>query len=248
MRGAHVNPNTNAKGSIMVNTRGSRRLLAISAAALAAVAVAACSAGEGVKYTEVSSALSENCSNCHDSSADARKIVLDGVAALGNGAFSPTNFPATHFPPGLTPTTTADHLNGLPAEHPEAAVLTADMPNELAWILHELYELDALLAEPIPPDYTTQARFDAFATAGNPGAYEGCEVGAKLDLGHAGDPEGMAPLWAPKLIELLVAGGQAAFADFRPITNDERQKLRDYTDQLLPGGLRGCTPGTGSGS
>lgn len=239
--------NTNAKGSTMTNIRNPGRLAAVAAVALAA-AGAACSAGEGVKYADVSKTLGENCSNCHSSAPDARKNLLEGVVALGTAAFTAESFPATHFPPALSPTTTVDHMNGLAADHPEAAVLTADMPNQLAWILHDLYELDALLAEPIPPDYTTQAYFDAFATAGNPGAYEGCEIGGKLDLGYALDPEGMAPLWAPKLMELLVAAGETAFAGYRPISESERQKLRDYVDQLLPGGLRGCTPGAGSGS
>lgn len=237
---------TNKEGSTMIEHRNTRRPLALGAAA--ALLAAAC-AGEGkVQFSEISGALSANCAHCHDSDATKRATLLDAVAALPDPEYNSTSFPISDFVIGLRNTTALDHKNGLPAEHPEAAVLTGDEPREKAWILHELYEQDGLLAEPVPPDYTTQARFDAFVTLGNPGAYGGCTMGEKLDLGNVGDPEGMSPLWAPKLRELLVGAGQTEHQGFRPITADERQKIRDYVDQLLPGGLRSCTPGTGEGS
>lgn len=237
---------TDVEGSTMMDRRTARRPLAL--AAVAALVIAGCSEGAGVEYSEISGALAANCAHCHDSDETVRGNLLGAVAALANDQYDSTSFPEADFVPGLLGTTAPDHKNGLPAEHPEAVVLAGDEPPAKVWILHELYELDALLAEPVPPDYTTQAKFDAFAKFGNPGAYEGCEIGAKLDLGHAGDPEGMAPRWATKLLQLLAGAGGSEHAGYRAITPDERQKIREYVDQLLPGGLKACSPDAGSGS
>lgn len=239
---------TDVEGSTMIGRRTARHPLAL--AAVVALVAAGCSEGKGVEYSEISGALAANCARCHD--ADAMGTVILDVDALADDVWSAANFPDSVFVPGLLGQTQAQLFQGgdtwMDKNGNGALDAEETLVERKAWILHELYELDGLLAEAPPPDYTTQAKFDTFAKFGNPGAYEGCEIGGKLDLGYAGDPEGMAPLWADKIVELLVAAGKTEYADYRGITPDERQKIREYVDQLLPGGLKACSPDAGSGS
>lgn len=191
-------------------------------------------AGKGVSFEEVQAPLENTCARCHD--AAGIDGLLADIRAADDAAFTAEAFPDAQFPDGLRVKTVQDLITT--ADPPDDATLDPMMPQRKAWILHELHELKALLAEATPPDYTTQAKFDAFATLGEPGAYEGCEIGDKLDLGYALDPEGMNPLWAEKLMEILDR-------QLAPLSDEDRQRIRDYVDGLLPGGLRSCGGGSG---
>lgn len=203
---------------------------------LAGLALAGC-AGKGTDYASIQQSVQGSCVQCHaPAQHDARAAA---IAALDNALFTAEAFPDAHFPAGLHGKTTQQIIDA--AEAPGDAALDPAMAQRKAWILHELNELGGLLKETVPPDYTDQKRFDAFVTLGQPGAYEGCEMGAKLDLAARMDPEGMPPLWASKLAELL---GET----YIPLSPEARQKLRDYLNGILPGGLGACSASPGESS
>lgn len=193
-------------------------------------------AGSGVSYEELEAPIEESCVACHDSSGV--DTLVEDVLALDDAAFDEATFPDSFFPSGLIAKSVEDLIStGDPA--PDAA-LAPSIALRKAWVLHELHELQALLEEPVPPDFTGEDAFVDFATLGNDGAWEGCEIADKLDLGYSGDPEGMPPLWAPALLELLGA-------EHADLSDEDRQTIKDFVDGLLPGGLRSCEPG-GEGS
>ena len=194
-------------------------------------------AGKGADYSTIEVPVENSCSACHD--VEARDDLNEAIKALDNALFTEGNFPDSNFPDGLLSKT----VEGMITE--ADPVLDAEMdpawPVRKAWIMHEMNELSALMDEDIPPDYTTQERFDAFILLLEGEQPEGCEMGDKLDLGFNGDPEGMQPIWAKKLFELLDQ-------DFEELSDEDRQKIRDYVDDLLPGGLNACVAGEGSAS
>lgn len=194
-------------------------------------------AGEGVTYEQIEQPLARSCVSCHD--AKGFSELHEAVVALDDALFTEEAFPNTAFPAGLTTRTTAELISA--AEVAGDGDIAPGTAQRKAWMLHELNELGSLLEEATPPDYTTQSKFDAFATFGDAGAYEGCEIADKLDLGHQGDPEGMPPRWAPKLLELLEM-------EFGELSAGDRQLIKDYVDGLLPGGVRACKPGEDSAS
>jgi hypothetical protein len=204
--------------------------MSLAACIGAALALASC-AGSGMKFSEISSALTNTCAKCHDAAHAQQK--LDEIHALPDSAFTDEAFPAAQFPKDLQGKSTLDLKNG------GDSWLDGTEPQQKAWILHEMHELFKLLSEDPPPDYTTQQKFTTFVTSGKPGAQEGCEMERRLDLGRKGDTnEGMPPQWAKKLMQLLGV-------DFVDITDAERTKIRDYLDQLLPGGVKACSSVTG---
>ena len=212
-----------------------RRLTALLALAAAAAALTGC-AGEGMAFADVEPDLKGSCVMCH--SSEGIDPLLLSVNALADSAFTAENFPNTAFPAGLIKLTVAElRKNGEP---PEDATFDPAIPQRKAWLLHEMHELAALLAEVTPPDFTSQKAFEAFSVLGEAGAWEGCEVVDKLDLGKDADPEGMPPQWAPKLLGLLNI-------DFEKIDLGGREGLQNYVDRLLPGGIAACVAG-GEGS
>ena len=205
-------------------------------AVLSVLLLTAC-AGKGVTYEAIEAPVQDSCVVCHDSKG-MDKLVAD-INALDDALFTEAAFPDANFPTGLRSKTVEALIAA--AAVPGDESLDSKMAQRKAWILHELHELKSLLEEAVPPDYTSQKAFDDFAAFGESGAYEGCEIGDKLDLGFQGDPEGMIPLWTETLFELLKR-------DITPISNDDRQKIKDYVDGLLPGGLKACQPGEDSAS
>ncbi|MBZ0118010.1 MAG: hypothetical protein K8H88_13490, partial [Sandaracinaceae bacterium] len=144
--------------------------------------------------------VESSCAQCH--SASGISSLLSAVAALPAGGFTTTSFPPSAFRVDLRQYTTSDL-----AEEPH---IEAGMPTEQAWVLHELNQLGALLAEDVPPDFTSEERLDAFALFSGGGYTEGCELLEKVELGRGLDPEGMPPPWAAPLMGLLMESG---FAD-----------------------------------
>jgi len=194
-------------------------------------------AGKGADYSTIEVPVENSCSACHD--VEYRDDLHEAIKALDDSLFTEANFPDSNFPDGLL----AKTVEGMITE--ADPVLDADMdpawPVRKAWIMHEMNELYVLMDEDLPPDYTTQELFDDFILRIEGEQPEGCEMGEKLDLGFNGDPEGMQPQWAKKLFELLDQ-------DFEELTDEDRQKIRDYVDNLLPGGLKSCVAGEGSAS
>jgi hypothetical protein len=203
---------------------------------LLALGLGAC-AGKGVSWSEVQKPIADTCVACHDPAKIKQRIA--DVKALDDKHFTPESFPDAVYAPGLTKKTVADLIKT--ADPPDDAAIDPATPQRKAWLLHELNEQKTLLEETTPGDYTTEAKFNAFATRKSKDRYEGCEIGDRLDKGFAKDPEGMPPLWAEKLLELLKQA-------FTPLAPADRQKIRDYVNGLLPGGLKACTGGQGSAS
>lgn len=194
-------------------------------------------AGKGVDYSAIETAVDKSCSKCHD--VGYRDELHEAIAALDDGLFTEANFPDSNFPSGLLGKTVEGMITA--ADPPRDALMDPAWPVRKAWIMHEMNELHALLDEDIPPDFTNQEGFDDFNTFIHGEQPEGCELGDKLDLGFQGDPEGMQPMWAKKLFEFLDV-------EFKELSDGERQKMKDYVDELLPGGLNGCVAGEGSAS
>jgi hypothetical protein len=195
-------------------------------------------AGKGVSFAEAEVALKESCVQCHTAQGIG-KLVTD-VKAIDGAQFTDSNFPDSYFPDGLRGKTVDDLIKA--ADPKDDANIDPKTPQRQAWVLHELHELEEHLGHSsgmMPPDFTSQQSFDAFNTSKSGERYAGCDTGEKLDLGHKNDPEGMPPQWAPKLMELLKT-------QFKALEAAQRQKIRDYLDSLLPGGLKSCTPGQGS--
>ncbi len=211
-------------------------LVTLSAFAVAVALWVSC-AGEGVEYSAIEKPLKDSCIPCHD--AEKRAERLDSINKLDGALFTKDAFPDSDFPSGLVKKSVQDLIDD--SDPPLDGKIDPGTAQRKAWILHEMHELDTLLAEDVPPDYTNQAKFDAFATFGEDGAYEGCEVADKLDLGFKGDAEGMPPIWAAKLFELLDES-------LEPLEAGDRQNIRDYVDGLLPGGIDSCVPGEDSAS
>lgn len=178
-----------------------------------------------VKFTQVESTVTGICATCH--SAQGIEKLLADINALDDSNFTEANFPDTFFPAGLTKLSVKTLIDT--ASPADDAAFSPDMAQRKAWVLHELHELKDLLGETVPPDFSGQASYDAFTVLGKPGHYEGCETLEKLELGHAGDPEGMPPLWAEKITGLLGI-------EFAQITDEERDLVSDYTGSILPGG------------
>lgn len=172
---------------------------------------------EPPEYSTVASVVEASCAQCHDSGGFG--ALLTAVAALPPEGFDGTRFPPSDFPVHVRAFTTEDLT-----EEPH---IEAGMPTEQAWILHELNMLDDLLAEEVPPDFTSEASLDAFALYTGGGYTEGCELLEKLDLGRDRDPEGMPPAWAASLMSLLA---RESFAE--PSAAD-RDALRAYTVGVL---------------
>ena len=194
-------------------------------------------AGEGADYSGIAKAVETSCSKCHDTKA--KDDLHEAIVSLDDALFTEANFPDSNFPDGLLEKTVAGMI--AEADPERDAQMDPDWPVRKAWIMHEMNELYALLDEGVPPDFTDQEAFDDFVSLIEGDQPEGCEMGDKLDLGYDLDPEGMQPLWAKKLFELLEE-------DFEELTDAERQKIRDYVDVLLPGGLNACVAGEGSAS
>jgi len=194
-------------------------------------------AGKGVDYSVIAEPVDKSCSQCHD--VDYRDELFEAIETLDNSLFTAENFPDSNFPDGLLNKTVEGMISA--ADPPRDAQMDPAWPVRKAWIMHEMNELHALLDEDIPADFTSQDRFDGFVTLVEGDHLEGCELGDKLDLGFSGDPEGMQPLWAKKLFELLDL-------EFEELSDKDRQKIRDYVDELLPGGLKGCVAGEESAS
>ncbi len=194
-------------------------------------------AGKGVDYLAIEEAVANSCSQCHD--FEARDELHEAIMALDNSFFTEANFPDSNFPDGLLAKTVESMIDE--ADPVRDGQMDPAWPVRKAWIMHEMNELYALMDEDIPPDYTNQEGFDAFLLLLEGEQPEGCEMGDKLDLGFNGDPEGMQPQWAKKLFELLNE-------DYDELTDEDRQKIRDYVDSLLPGGLKACVAGEGSAS
>ncbi len=197
---------------------------------LLSVLLPAC-AGKGDDPEAAAPVLAASCARCHDAGGIAR-LVAD-VRALPDAELDELRFPIDAFPEGLRHRTAGDLRRA--ADPADDAGLDPAMSDRKAWVLHELHELKTLLAEPIPPDYTSVARFAAFARQGLEGQWEACEVSAKLDLGSAEHPRGMPPLWAAPLFERL---GR----DLPPVTSEDREQLKAYASGLVPGGLPACLP------
>lgn len=206
-------------GSQAVFTRLQSVLLTLSLAA----ALGCQSSPPRPPYSTVSSVVESSCAQCH--SASGISSLLSAVAALPAGGFTTTSFPPSAFRVDLRQYTTSDL-----AEEPH---IEAGMPTEQAWVLHELNHLDALLAEDVPPDFTSEERLDAFALFSGGGYTEGCELLEKVELGRGDDPEGMPPPWAAPLMGLLMESG---FAD---PSEQERDALQAYTEGVL-GGPSAC--------
>jgi len=169
------------------------------------------------EYATVSPVVESSCAHCH--SGGGMDALITAVAALPPESFDSTSFPASDFHVGLRPFTTDDLA--------EEANISAGMPVEQAWIIHELNELDVLLDEEVPPDFTSEESLNAFALF-NGGTYtEGCEILEKLELGRARDPEGMPPPWAASLMALLE---DASFVEPAPTGRDD---LHAYTEAVL---------------
>ncbi len=216
-----------------------RTLFIISSPATLALGVAllwSC-AGEGVLWTEVETPLKDGCAGCHDK--DKFDTLLKNIKAIDAAFFTKANFPDKQFPSGLIKKSVDDLIKA--ADPAEDAKIDPKAPLRLAWILHEMHELKAVMSEKIPPDYTTEKKFNAFATLKEADSYEGCEIGDKLDKGHKDDPEGMPPLWAKKLLDKLKL-------NFKELKPEQLQAIKDYVDGLIPGGLKACVAGSGSAS
>lgn len=209
------------------------RLLGLAAC----LALSSACAGRGVSWTEVQKPVQDTCVACHDP-AKIRQRIAD-VKALEDKHFTAQNFPDSVYAPGLIKKTVADLINT--ADPPDDATIDPATPERKAWLLHELNEQKALLEEAVPADFTSEEKFNAFATLRKEQNYEGCEIGDRLDRGFAKDPEGMPPQWAEKLFELLKQA-------FTPLSPADRQKIKDYVNGLVPGGLKACVPGQGSAS
>ncbi len=208
----------------------------LSAAAAAAACWTSC-AGKGVEYSQIEQPVADSCVACHD--ADKRAERLESINELDDALFTEEAFPDSDFPSGLIKKSVQDLIDG--ADPALDGKMAPTIALRKAWILHEMHELDVLLAEDVPPDFTNQAKLDAFSKFGEDGAYEGCEIAEKLDLGFKGDPEGMPPKWSAKLFELLDE-------ELAPLAPGDRQNITDYVDGLLPGGLAACVPGEDSAS
>ncbi len=202
-------------------------------AALLAVLLCALSAcaGKGSDPDAVMPVLTGSCATCHDAGGIARLVAE--VRALPDAELDEVRFPVDAFPEGIRHRTAGDLLRA--ADPAEDAGLDPAMSDRKAWVLHELHELKAKLAEPIPPDYTSMTRFDTFGRQGTVGEWEACEIGEKLDLGSAEHPRGMPPLWAAPLFERL---GRT----LGPVTLEDREQLKAYVSGLVPGGLSACLP------
>lgn len=194
-----------------------RALIPRAHAFAALVAAFGCESSPPPDYATVSGVMEASCARCH--SAAGIDALLTAVAALPPDGFDATRFPPTAFHVGLRPYTTEDLAE---EDHIESG-----MPTEQAWILHELNELDALLAEEVPPDYTGEAPLDAFILYMGGGYTEGCELLDKVDRGAMNDPEGMPPPWAAPLMALLDD------VDYRSPSLGERDAVLAYTEGVL---------------
>ena len=213
----------------MTMRRLSRTLAVAGACALAAGS--ACFSGEDgtADFSTVQPVLERSCAKCHDASRIDDTIAK--VTALDDGKFGEAAFPAAWFPDEVRDKTVQDFIAA--ADPADDAKLDPKTTPRKAWILHELHELRVYLQENPGPDYTSQAKFDAFVKAGEGSSYEGCEMVTKLAEGDKGDPEGMAPLWGKTLLGLVDV-------PFTEVTNADRQTLRDYLNGVLPGGVAAC--------
>ncbi len=214
----------------MRNLTSNHSPLMMAALAICGGLLLARCAGEGLGFDNADAVLTTSCVMCHDSQAfDALLKAVDKIPA---DKITAERFPDAHFPAGLIVKDVATlRTEGEPAAD---AKMAPDTPLRKAWLLHELHELQGLLAEDVPPDFTDQARFDAFSKLGEAGAWEGCEVAEKLELGAVNDPEGMPPRWAHQLSQLVDMPYENAVPG-------DRQAVIDYVARLLPGGLAACT-------
>jgi len=194
----------------------------------------ACGEQEKEGYAAISTAVDGSCARCHD----AARIggLIDDVVGLDASNYTAMNFPSEQFPDGVVANTATELASA------QEVNITADMPNQQAWIIHELNELEVLLGEDVPPDFTTEAKMKTFIALEEGGHYEGCEIISRLGWGRDGNPEGMTPLWAEKLMELL---GDDAYVG---ITEDERDAISEYAQSEVPGGVLSCVgEATGDG-
>ncbi len=194
-------------------------------------------AGAGVLWSEIEQPVKDSCISCHDSSK-IDQFITD-IKAYDDSFFTAANFPDSNFPSGLIKKDVAALIKA--ADPPEDGKLDPKTPLRKAWILHEAHELQALLKEKTPPDYTTEAKFNAFTQLKEQDNYEGCEIGTKLDDGFKKDAEGMPPQWTQKLLDALKM-------THKDLNDQQRQDIKDYVDGLIPGGLKACVPTTGSAS
>lgn len=199
---------------------------------VAVLALAGC-AGKGADWEgSVAPVIERSCVQCHDRERFDELVRRTCAATIPDDdpAFAPARFKA-------------EYVQGTD-DPAEAGPLHLELcgapggPGAKARVLYGLDALRELLAEPTPPDYASAESFEDFVVLAHEGSYEGCEMLDFLAKGDEGSPEGMPPLWAGRLMEIL--GEQ-----FTEPTNADRAAVRDYTEWLLPLGAGSCTGGAG---
>ncbi len=205
----------------------------LSMVSIAVGLVGAACAGKGAVSwdDEVKPIVEKSCAHCHDKQKIDAIITKTCAATLDDATpdFAAAKFPAEY---AAKTATEADRM-GLFAE------MCADgqpMSEAKARVLYGLKALAELLAEDVPPDYTSQKAFEDFVTLGHEGSYEGCEMLEFLSEGNAGSASGMPPLWGAKL---MMSIGEM----YTGPSNADRDVVHKYTEYLLPMGSASCTGG-----
>lgn len=205
------------------------RTLALAGACALAAATACFSGDDQADFSTIQPVLERSCAKCHDASRIDDTIAK--VTALDDAKLTEQALPSEWFPDDVRDKTAQDFITA--ADPADDAELDPKMAPRKAWILHELHELRGYLHESPGPDYTSEAKFDAFVKASNGSSYEGCEMVAKLAAGDEADAEGMAPLWGKAVLALIDV-------PFTEVTNADRKTIRDYLNGVLPGGVAAC--------
>lgn len=218
--------------------RLSRSMRLVAACMLVAgMAGQACFGDDRAKYADVDGVLKNSCAACHDPARVAETIAF--VKALDSAGFTQEAFPEAWFSKEIRERTVSDIITT--ADPLADGEIDPSTPLQKAWILHHFNKLASFMNDASPPDYTSEAKFEAFVKGGGLGSYGGCKIDHFFELDAVG-PGGMPPRWTKALLGALDA-------PFKEATAQDRQALGTYLNWTMPGGIAACNwHGEGTGN
>lgn len=186
--------------------------------------------GTGSDYANVDAVMQKACAHCHDPKT-IDKVVAD-VAAIDDAKFTDENFPETWFRQNTRLLTVDDII--ATANPATDADIDPKSPLHKAWLLHDFNTLQSVLKGTPVADFTAQSSFDAYILYGKTAAtLEGCEVDDFLRKADTNSAEGMPPMWAKTVLEMIDT-------QFTEVTAADRKIITDYMNGVMPGGLIVC--------
>ncbi len=185
-------------------------------------------AGDGGSFSAIEATVTDKCGVCHDATGFER--LIDEVLSLDDAVFDDERFAVELFAAGLAQRSPEDLIAN--ANPPRDATIDPSAPRQKAWILHLLYILDEQLRAEPSSDFTSEATFNAYNSAGTPPS--GCTAISRVgNLADLGVPQQMPPLWTEPLFD-------AIGRPFAAVLASERTALIENIEANLPNGRLSC--------